>query len=188
MPARTFRFKGKAYSTTGTVTVTANFGGTQIYNGTVPTTDSPVPSRNTAELEDLFQYVGTTDLSGNVAFSLSVSGGSVWFGLPIANYSGFLCDGVNTDTDPATWGTIITPPEDFWEDVNINTEQSDGKTNVLVDGVVKQRQVLDAQEELGDWQYLVQDGSTLTCEIFVDPNVITTAIPAYPTKPDVPPQ
>jgi len=186
MPARTFKFQGKAFSTNGNVTVTATFGGAEIYTGTVPTTNSPTPSRNTELLEDLFQYVGTTDISGNIAFSLSVTGGDVYFGLPMANYSGFLADGINTDTDPATWGPIIIPPEDFWEDVNINTVESDGKTNVLVDGAIKQRQVM-GDEELGDWQYRISDGSTLTCEIFVDPNIITPSVPPNPTKPDVPP-
>jgi hypothetical protein len=187
MPARTFKFQGKAYSTTDTVSVTASFNGVQIHNGTVPTTNSPAPSRNTADLEDLFQYVGTTDLSGNVAFSLAVTGGSVFFGLPIANYSGFTAE-INTDTDPWTWGNVITPPEDYWQDVNMNTEQSDGKLNVLVDGAPQERQVVDPQEELGDWQYLVPDGSILTCEIFVDPGIITPSIPPNPIKPDVPPQ
>lgn len=181
MPARTFKFYGKAYSTTGNVSVVANFNGHQIHSGEVTTVNQVPPGRNTEPLDYMFEYVGDTDLSGNIPFTLAVSNGTVFFGDPIANYSGFEAT-INFDTTPPTWASIETEPADYWSDVNMNTVETDGKYNVTVNGVAQSR-VLQSDTEVGDWQYTVPNGATLACDIFVDPNVTVPAIPPEPVKP-----
>jgi hypothetical protein len=181
MPARTFKFLGKAYSTTGNVSVTATFNGAQVYSGEVPTLAQVPPGRNLETLDEFFQWVGDTDLSGNIPFTLSVSNGTVFFGEPFANYSGFEAT-INFDTTPPTWASIETEPVDYWADVNMNTVETDGKYNVTVNGVAQSR-VLQSDTEIGDWQYTVPNGATLACDIFIDPNVTQAAIPPEPVKP-----
>ena len=180
MPARIFRFKGKAYAASGTVSVTATMGGTEIYSGSVPTTNEPTPSRNISDLDTLFEYTGSTDTTGNVSVTLTVSGGDLFFGEPQANYSGaeFTVDW----TDPQNPVlTVITQPVDYYSDVNWNTLESDGKNNVTVNGASANR-VLISDSEIGDWQYLTPNGGTLSCSLFIDPAKVKLNVPP-PTFP-----
>jgi len=172
MTARTFRFYGKAFSKTGSVNVTATFNKIQIHSGTIVTVDSFPPVQITEELDLLFEYTGTTDLSGNIPLELLVTNGTLFFGSVEANYSG---KEVNVDrTNPdAPIVTVITPPENFWRDVNRNSIETDGKTNVKINGVDQDREVINP-EEIGDWHYCISSGGVLTCDIFVDPDIVVT--------------
>jgi hypothetical protein len=156
MTDRTFKFYGKAFSHTGAVNVTATFNGTQIHSGPIVTVSSVPPVRTTENLDLLFEYIGTTDFSGNIPLELSVTNGVLFFGTVEANYSG-------NDED--------TPPENYWDDVNQNSIETDGKNNVKINGVDQFRVVVNP-DETGDWYYCIPENGTLTCDIFVDPTII----------------
>jgi len=173
MATRIFKFYGKAFSQSGSVDVTASFNGVQTHSGPVPTVTALIPPSKVNETLDLlFEYIGTTDLSGNIPLEISVAGGSLFFGTVNANYSGkeVSIDRTNPDSPIVT---VITPPENFWRDVNQNSIETDGKTNVKINGVDQDREVINP-EEIGDWHYCISSGGVLTCDIFVDPDIVVT--------------
>jgi len=172
---RIFKFYGKAYSESNTVSVTASLDGVEMYSGLVPTTASSAPVRVTDIGEVLFNYTGTTDLTGDLPFELSTTNGTVFFGFIEANYSG--SDSKLDQTDPDNpVAIVIVAPEDFWADVNSNSIETDGKTNVAINGVRKYRNVINP-DEIGDWWYEIPESGTLTCNIFIDPEIVVTESP-----------
>jgi len=170
MPNRTFRFSGKAYSTTGDVTVTASFNNTPVFSGTVPTVSGVAPGRNTDPLDLWFTADIDASITGNVPLSITVSNGTAFYGDVDANYSG--CDATY---DPVTHAlvSVQTQPVDFYADCNINTEESDGKLDVKINGVDGVR-VVFGESEAGEWQYFVPTNGVFTCQLFVDPTVLLT--------------
>jgi hypothetical protein len=172
MYPRIFKFYGKAFSHTGTVNVTATFNGTQVHSGPVVTVDSFPPGQNTGELDVLFEYTGTTDLSGNIPLELLVTNGTLFFGTVDANYSGMELS-IDRTNPSAPVVTVITAPENFWGDVNRNSIETDGKINVKINGVDQDREVINP-DDIGDWNYCIPSNGTLTCDIFVDPTVTAT--------------
>jgi hypothetical protein len=172
---RTFKFYTQAFSELGTVSVVAKFNGQQVYSGIIPTVNDFAPFAPT-EFDILaFEWTGPIDIQGQVPFELTVTGGTVFFGRVEANYSGV--DFTVNKTDPNNRVIIINiAPENFWQDVNRNTIETDGKTNVQIDGVEQFRELLDPLQ-LGDWWYKIFDTQTLTCDIFVDPDLIITRAP-----------
>lgn len=174
MTNRIFKFYGQAFADTTEAVITVKFNGSEIFSGSVPTSNSPVLVQPTDINTVLFEYVGTTDLVGNIPFELSVATGTVLFGMVTANYSGFEADVDNTDpANPVI--TVIVSPENFYDDVNHNSLETDGKINAKIDGVDLTRHVIDP-EQLGDWWYQIFENQTFTCNIFVDPDKIVTNI------------
>jgi hypothetical protein len=172
---RTFKFYAQAFSNTGPVSVVAKFNGQQIYSGPIPTTNTPVPQQPGDQNIIAFEYTGPTDIQGQIPFELTATGGIVCFGRIEANYSGFDINIDDTDPDNSIM-TVAIAPEDYWGDVNYNSVETDGKINVRIDGVEQIRQVIDP-EQTGDWWYRISDSQTLTCDIFVDPDLIVTRAP-----------
>jgi hypothetical protein len=170
MAARTFKFYGKAFSQSGLVNVTAMFNEVQIYSGSVTTVNSYPPERVQDELVVLFEYIGTTEIVGNIPFELTVTNGVVFFGDISANYSGIIFEKDNSNPESPII-KIITPPEDIWRDVNQNSIETDGKNNVTVNNIEMIREVIDTND-IGDWYYKIPENGTLTCNIFVDPSLI----------------
>jgi len=172
---RTFKFYAQAFSDTGPVSVVAKFNGQQIHSGPIPTTNTPVPQQPSDQNIVAFEYTGSIDIQGQVPFELTATGGVLCFGRVEANYSGV--DSIVDDTDPDNpIMTVTIAPEDYWDDINYNSVETDGKINVRIDGVEQIRQVIDP-EQTGDWWYRISDSQTLTCDIFVDPDKIVTGIP-----------
>jgi hypothetical protein len=172
---RTFKFYTQAFSESTTVSVVAKFNGHQIYSGTVPTVNDVAPDTPTKFDILAFEYTGPIDIQGHIPFELTAVGGTVFFGTIKANYSG-VSTGVNK-TDPDNHTIVVNiAPENFWQDVNRNTIETDGKTNVQIDGVEQIRQVIDPVQ-IGDWWYKIFDTQTLTCDVFVDPDLIVTSVP-----------
>jgi hypothetical protein len=80
-------------------------------------------------------------------------------------------------TDPANpVRTVIVSPENFYDDINQNSIETDGKINVKINGFDLVRNVIDT-EQTGDWWYTISQHETFTCDIFVDPDRIVTVIP-----------
>jgi hypothetical protein len=171
MTTRIFKFYGKSFSQSGPVAVTAVFNGSQIHSGPVPTVDLLPPTRVTEDLDLLFEYQGTTELSGNIPLELLVTNGTLFFGSVEANYSGKEIEVDVTDPAAPVVVSTITPPENYWADVNQNSMETDGKNNVKINGITQARQPL-SPEDIGDWYYRIPQNGTFSCDIFVDPDRI----------------
>ena len=172
MADRTFKFYGQAFSSTGTVNINVTFNGIKIYSGSVAADNSSAePTQPTDLTQVICEYVGSTDLVGNIPFELQVSNGTVFFGKVAANYSG-----IQTERLDSGAVSVIVPPENFWSDVNRNSIETDGKINVKINGVAQVRDLLDPTQ-IGDWWYLISQNKTFTCDIFVDPDAVMTAVP-----------
>lgn len=176
MTNRTFRFYAQAFSQSGPVSVTAKFNGEQVYSGELSTVNAPAPATPTDLHGVAFEYVGHTDIVGQIPFELTVQGGTVFFGKVEANYSGFSLNINNPDSDNPT-AVVAVAPEDYWNNVSKPSDISDGKTNVTINGVEQLRVLLD-QTQTGPWWYTIPNNNTLACNIFVDPNIIVLAAPA----------
>jgi hypothetical protein len=176
---RTFKFYIQAFSPSESATVAVIFNGEQVYSGSVPAVNSlinsPVPTAVTDVDSLVFEYDVPIDTVGQIPFELTVQGGTVFFGKVDANYSGVDAYIDNTDLDTPTV-VVNTAPENFWHSVNNKSIESDGKTNVMIDGVEQIRNLLDTTQ-LGDWWYRIPDNSTLTCNILVEPEIIVLAVP-----------
>ena len=166
MATRTIKFMGKAYSTDGTVSLTVNFNGSQVFSGTVATENSATPTKP-EETAELFTFETTTDVTGEIPLSVSVSGGDLVFDSLFGNYSGSEVD----NTDPEN-PVVVTAPVNYYSDMNTNSAESDGKNNVQIDGVEQPRNPQNEEEAAGEWFYVVPNGSTLTCDYTIDANKI----------------
>jgi hypothetical protein len=173
---RTFKFYGKAFSNTDPVSVVATFNGQQIYAGTVSTTTGISAAPEFIEICDtlLFESILDIGTTGQVPLTLTVSGGTLFFGHVDSNYSGV--GFVVNKTDPDNHVIVVnTAPENFWtQDIFSN---SDSKSNVFINNVEWERNIADFPEATGEWIYQIPDLGTFTCDIFVDPALIVTRAP-----------
>jgi len=183
MTQRHLKVYGAAYSADGDADITLVFNGQQVKNGVIPTTHSPVPIGHTPanDISVLAEFDIDLSVTGNVPVELTVNSGSVIFVTIEGNYSGIDRNVQQTDptvpidpNNPATFTVIsvTVAPIDFYGDLNINTSESDGKENVTIDGVAQPRVLIDPGL-IGDWHYTVHTGSTLTCDLVIDPALIT---------------
>ena len=172
---RTFKFYAQAFSETDPVSVVAKFNGQQVHSGPIPTINTLESQQPGDQSIVAFEYTGPIDIQGQVPFELTATGGTVYFGRIEANYSGVDITVDETDPDNPIM-TVVIAPEDYWDDINYNSVETDGKTNVQIDGVEQIRQVIDP-EQTGDWWYTISQNETFTCDIFVDPDKIVTGIP-----------
>jgi hypothetical protein len=171
---RIFKFYGQAFAATAAA-ITVKFNGVEIFSGPVITNNSPAPDSPTDITGVLFEYVGTTDLVGNIPFELHVINGTVFFGAVEANYSGAQVEVDQTDPDNPIQ-TVTVLPENFYIDVNKNSAETDGKINVSIDGIDQVRNLINP-EQTGDWWYQILENQNFTCDIFVDPDIVITSIP-----------
>lgn len=178
MATRIFRFYGRVYSLNDSVSVTARFNGEQVHSGPVPFYKRLPP--NQKSLADpglmMFEYTGSTELSGNIPLELSVTDGTLFFGTIFANYSGVELEVDRTDPVNPVVLSVITSPENFWGEINQKSLGYDGKINVKINGA-DQFQTPSGPEEIGNWYYCIQENELFTCDIFVDPDMIVTEIP-----------
>ena len=175
MANRIFKFYGQAVTPMGTVEIAVKFNGVEIFSGPVPTVNSTPLNRASDPTGVLFEYVGTTDLVGNIPFELHAINGTVFFGAILANYSG--CDFDIDQTNPdAPMVVVTTSPENFWANINRKSVYSDGKTNVKINGVNQVRHVIDPAQ-IGEWWYRISNNEVLTCDIEIDPDFIVMSAP-----------
>jgi hypothetical protein len=171
MATRTYQFFGRAYASAGQVTVTTTFNRIQRFSGPVTTNAGPISLSSDVALDQLFTFDEDTSVTGSIPLQIQVTGGSLVFGIIRGNYTGIV-DNTDYHADPVV-PNYATPPEDYWDDVNNNTRASDGKDNVMINGVVKVRNVV-RDSDIGDWWYTIPDGGVFTCDYFIDPDKVIT--------------
>lgn len=187
MATRTIKFIGKAYSTEGDVSVVVNFNNVEVYSGTIATVNSECPQKPlSGENNDkLFTFDISTNISGSIPLTIAVSNGTLVFFDLIGNYTGY-----TLETDEAGNLVIVdgayvvdVAPVDTYGDLNLNTAQSDGKNNVVINPDQGEGQVREImiEEEAGDWYYKVWSGSTLSCNFVIENTVIDIPTPPEPT-------
>ena len=175
MATRTFRFFGKAYTTGSPVSVTLDFNGQVVYTGTIPATTGITPGKNGEALVQMFTFTADTSVSGAIPVEMSVSGGDLFWGVFDANYAGpvYEVDPNNPGPDPKNPNMIIvTPSSENYGPVFYPTLETDGRDNVQIDGVAAPPRVVVNPDELGGWQYLVRNGSVLTCTQQIDSAIV----------------
>lgn len=171
---RIFKFYVQPLSDTP-AEITIKFNGVEIFSDTMPAITTDLTGPVNWQTDAVCEYIGTTDLVGNIPFELSVISGTVSFGRIEANYSGYEVDVDETDpVNPVQ--TVVVSPENFYADINKNSIETDGKTNAKINGIDQTRDVIDL-EQTGDWWYIISQNETFTCDIFVDPDRIVTEIP-----------
>jgi hypothetical protein len=177
---------GSAYSTSGDVQVLATYNGNEFVNGPVTTTVTdvipvagqlPVPAP-----DELVLFETTTDITGQIPVSITVTGGTLFFKNFLMNYTGFTqvigessFPENSANSDQSILITIVEP-QSFYSDPNINTVESDGISNLTKDGEpwIWRENVGD---RLGDWTYPIADGETVTFDFFVDPAKVVLVAP-----------
>ena len=188
MVQRIVKMRGSAYSTGGDVQVRATYNGSEFINGTVSTTvvdvipwSGALPAPATDELV-LFET--TTETTGQMPVTISVTGGTLFFSHFWMNYSGFTSQREATDPnipinpdDPGTyiWVTIVYP-DSYYGDPNTNTEASDGISNLTKNGQPWTWRY-NVGTLTGDWTYPIADGETVTFDFFVDPADVILVVP-----------
>ena len=179
MAIRTFKLYGVAFLQNGTANITVNYNNVEVFSGPVTTCNEPTPlfvGYPNDRITLLAQWESTTDVTGNIPISITANSGDVFWTLTEANYSGISLS-YDPPVDPENpVPVVLIQPVDFYRDPNINTEFTDGRTNVKMNGVtmtvgIRPSDVTDPGL-LGDWFYEIPQGSTLSCDIYIDPDLI----------------
>jgi len=181
MATRTIKFMGAAYADSGDVSLTVSFNNVQVHNGTVTTRNEPMPTK-VSELDELFTFDITTDDIGSFPLSIAVTGGVLVFGVLLGNYVDFVVQTAEDGGEHIVDGeyVVITAPEDFYGDINENSTATDGKTNITITpdpyaGAYNARP--NDATETGDWNYVIADGSTFTCDYAASASRVVLTVP-----------
>jgi hypothetical protein len=169
MATRTIKLMGKAYSTSGDVSLVVNFNNTEVFNDTVTTVNGVYQHHQ--ESVELATWTIDTSVTGDIPLSIAVSGGDFAFNNLLGNYSGFE---LNED------GTVAVQPADHYNDMNLNTPESDGKTNISyspADGEVFARGTITDEALMGDWTYRINDGVTFSCDFVINADLVILTAP-----------
>jgi len=183
MATRTIKLMGKAYSTSGDVSLVINFNSAQVFNSTVTTVNSAAPAKGVESVE-LATWTIDTSVTGSVPLTIAVSNGVFQFNNLLGNYSGYTLqetDGVPDVVDGAYVVTVA--PDAYFGELNYNNISSDGKENVSFSTVVgtPQQRVIQDADEVGDWVYTIDDGVTFSCDFVLDSDFVITTVPTPPT-------
>jgi hypothetical protein len=184
MATRTIKLLGKAYSADDNITLTINFNNTQVFTGNIAT-DGATPPVKGETGEEKATWTVDTSLSGSIPLSIDVSGGTFQFNNLIGSHTGFeLEDGDDGWNVVANAYVITTSPANYYGELNVNTADSDGKTNVVYtnnDNDAPTRTVVDANDTIGDWVYTIEDGETFSCDFEIDSSllVLDSDVPTY---------
>jgi hypothetical protein len=162
MAARTIKIYGKVWgNSTNPATVSITWNEQQVYNGTVPTSDSsPDPQIAFADMIVMATWTIDTSVTGSQPLEISVQNGSLLFHTLQGNYMG---DQLKK--------TPVVPSIDNYSDLSgPSTAESDGYNNVKINGVLMPRTATSETELLGKWSWMVPNEGTLTCDAVVVPS------------------
>jgi hypothetical protein len=188
MVQRIVKMIGSAYSTSGDVHVQTIYNGVEISNGPVTTTVTDViPNAEQVTvppLNELFQFETTTDTTGPIPVSITVTGGTLFLRNFLMNYTGFTRERQRTDPavpidpdDSDTYNWVVTvQPDSYYSDPNFNTVESDGILNLTKNGESWPWRA-NVGDMLGDWMYPINNGETVVFDFFVDPAKVVLVAP-----------
>jgi hypothetical protein len=187
MVQRIVKLKGHAQALAGsTVNVQMSYNGIEVLNAGVITEvveSDLVTVPQSPEVNVLAQFETTTDITGQIPVTITVTGGTLFFKGFWMNYSGPGYERQATDPavaiDPAdastfTWVKTVQP-DSYYGDPNTNTVESDGVSNMTKNGYQWNPRtdvtaaVTVTAELMGDWTYTILNGDTVTFDFFVDP-------------------
>jgi len=180
------KLTGLAYSESGDVSIAVTFNGTQVHNGTVSTVAMATPVRLTEDEQTLASWDIDTSVEGNLPLVITVTGGDLHFNNIIGNYVGGLLQRSSVPTDDGTDTkpsivdgayVVLQDNESYFWDMNSNTVESDGKTNISITPADGDAPVRDGNQDMGDWSYLIKDGQTFSCDFQV--NTAILEMPVY---------
>ena len=154
MTTRTVKMFGLAYgSTPAEIAVTLD--GVSIYNGTVTTADTFVPSLPNLEIAnttvEFCNFEIPMDFEGTKSMTCTVNSGTVMFAQITANY----CAIANTDP-------VVGAGPDVFRNID---GIGDARSNVFINDV--EHSINHTEELDGTWWFVVPTGSTLTCDLDV---------------------
>ena len=153
MTTRNFKQLGQAYGSTP-ASITATIDGTVVYSGTIPTFDTPIPSRpdvSTDSVTTLFTWTNTVEFAGTQSYSIAVTGSPLLLCFIEADYC--IPNAIANFNIPYTYdynGVTIADP----------------LTNVAIDGVPQTRGPDNTL--VGPWHWLIPAGSILTATLNVN--------------------
>lgn len=183
MATRNVYLRCLGYSTAGNVSAVVNFNNIEVFNGEVPTLNEASPAKGvSANTHDVAIGTVDTSLTGNVALSIAVTGGSLHFVELNGNYTG--CNLLDTDGDGtpdivANAYVVLTPPETYMNGLCTPTVASDGKSNVAfsnLTGDTPTRSGVDSNSS-GPWVYIIEDGVTFSCDYNISNTLISVPTP-----------
>lgn len=188
MVQRIVKLMGRAYTTGGAVTTQVSYNGAEVVNTSVTAstvTAIPLAPELTETEIELAIFETTTDITGQIPVTVSVTGGTMFFAHLWMNYSGWGSEMQATDpnvpidpNDPSTFTWVVTvQPDSYYNDPNVNTVESDGVSNLTKNGspwIWRE----NVGEQLGDWLYPVADGETIAFDFFVDPAKVILVVPS----------
>ena len=180
MATRTFKVWGQCYSHDGSgsdITAVITWDGTEVYNGAVSALAGLEPTYpiNSDNDYNLCDFTGTTAQTGNIALTITPSGGDLIFRDITANYVEGTVDKVDGvyPVDADAYYVWSTDPSTVYGILNSNSADSDGKTNITYTNVPEDfdnipRNPMNASEEAGEWAYVIPNGATFSCNFTVD--------------------
>jgi len=180
MADRTFKVWGQSFSNDGSgsnITVVITWDGTQVYNGTISSLAGvePEPPITNANDFNLCNFTGTTAQTGNIALTITPTGGDIVFRDITANYIEGTVDKVDGvyPVDADGYYVWSVDPSTVYGILNTNTTDSDGKTNITYSNTPEDfeeipRAPADDAEAAGEWPYSIPDGATFSCNFTVD--------------------
>lgn len=165
MTDRTIQFCGYGYGDVP-VQINAHINGNTVFSGAVPTLDQPMPdpSINMASAPVLFTVNSTlfpTEFSGSYPMTISVATGyGIVLGRTLSNYMLLVNETANVIIPGNATGFL-----NCYTGTPTNSEGTpDSRSSVTIDAVA---QVPPLEASLGEWTWLVAQGSTLACNFNV---------------------
>jgi hypothetical protein len=178
---------GQAYTTGSDVTVQVSYNGAEVINTSVTAstvTAIPMAPPYLSPAAELGIFETTTDITGQIPVTISVTGGTLFFAHFWMNYSGYGTEQQATDpnvpidpANPATFRWVVTvQPDSYYGDPNTNTVESDGILNLTKNGSPWLWRYA-VGDQLGDWKYPVAADETMAFDFFVDPDKVILVVP-----------
>jgi hypothetical protein len=156
MTNRTVQVLGSGYGSTP-ASIVATWNGIQVFSGTVPTQDSPLPTKSSAPGQVLFTFEIPMDAAGNISMTTDVTGNPVVFTEIMANYANL---GSDTTSYTSSGPTRFVPIEGKLDVLDVRSQ-------VTISGISLPIPNPKPDTAAGDWWWLVATDSSMSCQVAV---------------------